>query len=479
MNKELSQDQWRDFEGLVSKLMQNSRIPGLSIAVVRDEEIVYKKGFGARNKEKNLAATPDTLYGIGSCTKSFTALGILRLVEQGKLQLDDPVGNYLPIQIRQKDEPITIHHLLTHSSGIPNLGSAETLIRRHCDIGETWVPLASEEDLYRFVNEAQSEVVKDPGEHFFYFNTGYALLGEIIETVSDMSYPEYIRTHFLEPLQMERSTFLETKYQERDDTMTPYFQKEDAVKPTAHPFDKFIYAAGGLLSSVSELTHYLTFLLREGEYNDSRLINPASLERAFSLHITRPRRFYGKEGYGYGWGITKNFFNKTMISHGGSTGVSSAYLAFIPELNMGVATAANVGDGKGSVLSEAIFAMAMGKDPQTVLPPLQVQKKLQQFTGDYASYKDIHKVSISLKQGMLHLTHKDELMEQEHTLIPKTDTVENNKFYIYTMGRRTPVKFEIKNDGKVDLLIERNCFHKKVDIKTKNGENNTETQEET
>lgn len=473
MSNKISKEQWKEFEGLVSKLMQESQIPGLSIAVVRDNKVVYRNGFGARNKGKNVAATPDTLYGIGSCTKSFTALGILRLMEQGDLQLEDPLSKYLPIQLEHEDTPLTLHHLLSHSSGIPNLGSAETLIRRHCDLGETWVPLADEDDLYRFVTEAQSEVVKDPGEHFFYFNTGYALLGQIIEAVSDMTYPAYIRKHFLHPLEMERSTFLEREYQEREDTMTPYVQKDEKVQPTTHPFDQFIYAAGGLLSSVNELTHYLKFLLNAGEYNDSTVISPESLEKTISLHVETPKGFYGREGYGYGWGITEDFFNRTMISHGGSTAVSSAFLAFVPDLKMGVATAANVGDGKGSLLAQAIFAMAIGKKPQNVIPQLQVQQRLKQLTGDYVSYKNITKVSISLKNGMLFIDYKDELMDLEHPLIPKTDTVENNHFYIYRMGNRMPVEFEIKDDGKVDLLVERNCFHKQVAIETKTEETTT------
>lgn len=467
MNNKISKEQWQEFEALVSKLMQESQIPGLSIAVVRDNKVVYRNGFGARNKEKNLAATPDTLYGIGSCTKSFTALGILRLVEQGNLQLDDPIDQYLPIQIGHGDKPITIHHLLSHSSGIPNLGSAETLIKRHCDIGETWVPLADEDDLYRFVNEAESEVVKDPGEQFFYFNTGYVLLGKIIEEVSGTAYQDFIREHFLQPLEMKRSTFLEEEYNERRDVMTPYFKKEEEVKPTTHPFDQYIYAAGGLISSVNDLTHYLKFLLNDGEYDDSELISASHMEKLFSIHINRPKRFYGREGYGYGWRITKDFFDFTMVSHGGSTGVSSAHLAFIPELNIGVATAANVGEGKGSLLSQAIFAMAMGKEPQKALPPLQVQQKLKKLTGEYASYKNIHNVSVSLKNGMLYLKYKDELMKGEHPLIPKNDTIDNNQFYIYMMGRRRPVEFEIRENGEIDLLVERNCFHKQKRIETK------------
>lgn len=477
MKNKISKRQWQEFEGLVSKLMQESRIPGLSIAVVRDDKVVYQNGFGARNKEKNLAATPNTLYGIGSCTKSFTALGILRLVEQDMLKLDDPVEQYLPIQVAHEEDPITLHHLLSHSSGIPNLGSAETLIRRHCDIGETWVPLADADDLYRFVNEAESEVTKDPGEHYFYFNTGYALLGEIIREVSGMDYPAYIREKFLQPLEMKRSTYLESEYSKSDDTMTPYFQKEEKVEPTVHPFDPFIYAAGGLLSSVEELTHYLKFLLNNGNYNGSSLVSATSLEKLFSIHIDRPQSFYGREGYGYGWGITKDFFNRTMISHGGSTGVSSAHIAFVPDLNIGVATATNVGDGKGALLSQAIFALALGKKPKKVLPQLQIQQKLKQLTGAYASYKNIHKVSVSLKNGILHLKYKDELMEREHPLIPTTDTIDNNQFYIYMMGRQIPVEFEIKENGKVDLLVERNCFHKQVGLESKTSRKHTNAKE--
>jgi CubicO group peptidase (beta-lactamase class C family) len=101
--------------------MKRGQIPGFSIAVVREGEVIYAEGFGVRDLKKNLPATPDTLYGIGSCTKSFTAMAIMQLVEKGKIGLDDPVDRYVPLKIGSSSKPITIHHLLTHSSGIPNL----------------------------------------------------------------------------------------------------------------------------------------------------------------------------------------------------------------------------------------------------------------------------------------------------------------------------------------------------------------------
>jgi len=99
----------RDDLALVS--MKRGKIPAFSIAVVMEGEVIYVKGFGARDLEKSLPATPDTLYGIGSCTKSFVSVAIMQLVEKGKISLNDPVNQYIPLKIGLPGRPITIHHL--------------------------------------------------------------------------------------------------------------------------------------------------------------------------------------------------------------------------------------------------------------------------------------------------------------------------------------------------------------------------------
>jgi CubicO group peptidase (beta-lactamase class C family) len=114
-----------DFEILEEFLrerMRRTRLPGVSLALVRGEEVVYARGFGFRDLEKRLPATPATAYGIGSITKSFTALGIMQLVEEGKLSLDDPVEKFLPLKIRPFGELIRVWHLLSHTAGIPCFG---------------------------------------------------------------------------------------------------------------------------------------------------------------------------------------------------------------------------------------------------------------------------------------------------------------------------------------------------------------------
>jgi CubicO group peptidase (beta-lactamase class C family) len=106
----------------VPGMMREAGLPGFSIAVVRDGKTVYSAGFGARDPQKNLPATPDTLFGIESVTKSFVAVAILQLCEQGKLTLDDPASSYVPLELGLAGRPITIRHLLTHSPGVPALG---------------------------------------------------------------------------------------------------------------------------------------------------------------------------------------------------------------------------------------------------------------------------------------------------------------------------------------------------------------------
>ena len=103
------------FEDFTSASMKRGKVPGFSIAVMKEGEVIYTQGFGARDLKKSLPATPDTLYGIGSCTKSFVSMAVMQLVEKGKISLDDPVDQYVPLKIGLPGKPITIHHLLTHS----------------------------------------------------------------------------------------------------------------------------------------------------------------------------------------------------------------------------------------------------------------------------------------------------------------------------------------------------------------------------
>lgn len=469
MSSELPDEFKEKFENMIATAMAEMRIPGMSVAMVKQDRVIYKRGFGARNLKENIPATPDTLFGIGSCTKSFTALAIMQLVEQGKLDVQDQVAKHLPFKLGKEENPIKIHHLLSMSSGIPNLGVAELLIFKYTGADEKWVPMSSLEDLFLHVNGAKEEVAAIPGERMFYFNTGYTLLGEIVERVSKKPYEEYIREKILKPLKMSRSTFLEDECGKDADVMTAYLAKPKeggvSVVPSRHPFHKFIYAPGGLLSSVNELTNYLFANINGGVFEDTRILDASLMEELHKVQLESDffRYYmgdYGRMGYGYGWMVAEDFLGHKLVTHGGSTGVSSAQLMFVPDLKIGIASAANVGAGPNHVLMAAL-AHLMGKDPEKDIPYFEIEKKLGMLVGKYTLYKGIHDVSVVKKGALLFLESKIGGMETSYPLIPETDKVENFNFWAYVgPGKKQPIEFVVESPDKIDLYVERNRFHK-------------------
>ncbi len=447
--------------------MLRDHVPGLSLAVVKDGKVVYARGFGARNLKASLPATPETLYGIGSCTKSFTALAVMQLQEQGKLNVNDPVRRYLPeFKVGREESPITIHHLLSHSSGIPDLGSADVEVNRFLEGDEKWVPLTSFDDMMTFVNGGKDMVAAEPGSKFFYLNEGYALLGRIVEKIGGMRYEDYVRERILKPLRMRRSGFPSKDLEKDSDIATSYLVQRKANAfvgtPSASPLGSVAYPAGGLVSSVVELAHYLTAYTSDGVFEGTRILSSSSLKEMCKPHIdTGYSTFFGKRWYGYGWRIDDNLFGHECIGHSGSVVASGADLRFVPDMNIGVAVASNNGMADSVyMIAPVVLALLMGKDPTKEIPTFEIERKMSMLTGEYESYKGIAKVSVVRKGGILFVESKEKLSEQSLALIPESDRLETLKFYTLAGGIRMPAEFAVDSSGKIDLYTERNRFHK-------------------
>jgi CubicO group peptidase (beta-lactamase class C family) len=452
---------------MVPRFMREGMIPGLSISVIRDGKTIYKMGFGSRDLEKSLPATPDTLYGIGSCTKSFVAIGILQLVERGLLELDDPAQEYIPLEIGIDEAPITIHSLLTHSLGVPSLATSTIALRRGVGL-EMGIPWGSPDDFYRHVNGAMDEVVSKPGEEFFYHNAGYRMLGHIIQEISSIPFHEYITRNIIEPLEMERTTLVASDFIDDPNRITPYWKKPDgSLESTRFPYPdvedipefSFISAAGGIMSSVTELSNYLEMWMKEGKWGETQIISPESIDKIQTLHIERPEGYYGRYGYGYGWGINPEFHGYKMLSHGGSILVSTAYLAMLPELGLGVAIAANTTGPPYSLIAEGIFSILLEMDPMEGVPGLYIKERMEELTGLYQTYRKIEKVEVKKKGGMLYLERETPFIKQRQPLIPLDPKMQEPNFYILQEGETTPLKFVMKNGG-MDLHMERYVYHR-------------------
>lgn len=453
-------------EANVPGMMRTARMPGFAIAVVRDGETIYAEAFGARDSAKNLPATTDTLFGIGSITKSFVAISILQLAEQGKLSLDDAVSKHLPFALGRPDEPMLIRHFLTHSPGFPNLATSTVLLSR--GLGkDTGVPMSSAADFFRFINGAKDEIVFSPGEHFFYNNAAWRMLGAIVQEVSGMPFHQYVTENVIRPLGMVRSTFDIDQLNADADHLTPYLRNGDGVEPTRFPYPNpahnpdfsFLTAAGGITSSVTEMTRYLNMLIEQGRYSGGQLISPRSMRDMQKLHIRRPGGDYGVWGYGFGLNVTPNFLGQTLVAHGGSIIVSTAYMSFVPSKKIGVVMMGNSGGIRYAPIAESVLAILMGEKPETTVPALGVRKRMEQLVGSYAVYRDIETIEVINDGGLLYLKRTDS--GSQVPLIPEDPTYRTLNFYTLRGGQKSPINFRVDDDGQVSVLIGRYVFRKR------------------
>ncbi|MDW8040274.1 MAG: serine hydrolase [Nitrososphaerota archaeon] len=443
---------YEKLESFIFEKISRTHLPGLSIAIVEDGALTYSKGFCFRDLEYGLRATPQTLYGVGSVTKSFTALSIMQLAEKGELSLDDPVDKYVPLNLKPEGEPVKVWHLLCHASGIPALAYAEALIRYVTGAGGKWVPIASSEDLITFMRGANQWALSKPGERWFYLNEGYVILGHIIEKVSGLSYDKYVKENILEPLQMRRSFFRKEDVDADADVATPYIitRNGECIK-SRHPYG--IFADGGLISNVVDLSNYIKMYLNRGEYNGHVIASPKSIDEMEKPRVKLPLQVFGGEAYGYGLSINPSFFGYKLVGHGGSVLVYTAYIAYIPEKKVGVAILAN---GSGYLLSQMglyTLAMLIGKNPEE-LPFIKVENTYELLTGMYETYKGTMEAKVVAKGGILQIEICDKYTDMVIPLIPENLEGNVKKFYALQSGGKLPVEFKVENNN-VELIYER------------------------
>ncbi|HEX7022661.1 MAG TPA: serine hydrolase [Trueperaceae bacterium] len=451
---------FRRFESVVFDKMAASRLPGLSVSLVRDGELVYARGFGQRDLARGLAATPDTLYCIGSVTKSFTALAVLQLAERGLLRLDDPVSRHLPFDLEPYGEVVRLEHLLTHSTGLPALAYSEAVIRHANGTGGRYLPLSGPEDILTFVQDAGDWAETRPGERWFYFNEGYALLGLIVQRVSGRSYTDYVKEEILEPLGMSRRFFAREQLEAQSDVAVPYVLPEGGPPEPGHYVYRTIRSEGGLISSVLDLARYLKVFLEGGAGVVSRESLAAMMMPRLPMpYCTAPELFGSREPvrpdtyYGYALSVDDDFFGRRLVFHGGSVLVATAHLAFLPDHGVGVALLANGSSYPLSQLAETALACMLGEDPAELTVAL-VEDVLGALVGRYETYRGTMRAKVRRQGDFLLLEIEDRAQPERIILVPERLAWPEPAFFTLSAGRRLGVMFRREDDG-VELLYER------------------------
>lgn len=441
----------------ITEMMRRNRVYGLSILITVDDRVLYSRGFGLRSANPPLPATPDTLYGIGSSTKIFTALSILKLVEMSRIRLDDPVDMYIKgLRTDLKGHPVTIHQLLSHTSGFPDLGMASVTLGHPLGEQDVWTPLGSIDDLVTLINGARDERVSEKGDVFMYWNEGYVLLSRVIEEASGMGYPDFVKKNILSPLGMKRSTFDLQDFENDDDIMVGYYSGEDNRKvPQRFPYHPLGHGDGGLISSVSEMGHMVGMMMNGGLWKGRRIIGRKYLDIAMTpkVDVNFPAERGKRISYGYGIVIDDNFFRHVKFGHGGNVAVSSSYFGFIPDLKAAVVVASNSDFGVYSIADYAL-SLSIGKDPEK-LPAIEFQRKADLLIGRYETYKGSAKMQISLKGPNL-------FMEIGHPgqSNPMPLTIDGDDLFMMVGHNKVKLDVDIRPQGTVDIRFDRLVFHR-------------------
>jgi len=259
-------------------------VPGASVLVLRDGEPVVRAGYGMSDMEAHTPATATTNYRLASVTKQFTAASILLLAEDGRLKLDDRVRKWLP-SLPKAAEPITIRHLLTHTSG---------LIDYEDVIPETFKPQLHDADVLRLL-ESQDRTYFKPGSSYRYSNSGYALLALIVERASGRTFATVLRERIFQPLGMSNTVAYEEGISTVSNRAFGHTQEQGRWNRTDQSQTSAVLGDGGIYSSIDDLAKW------DAALYDGRLLRTNSLQAAFTpaTHTDDP-----EVEYGFGWRIT-------------------------------------------------------------------------------------------------------------------------------------------------------------------------------
>ncbi|MTH16887.1 serine hydrolase domain-containing protein [Flavobacterium sp. LC2016-01] len=308
-----AQNKAKQIEQLLAKYNEYGQFNG-SALVAENGKVIFKKGFGSANFEWNIPNQTDTKFRLGSITKQFTALLIVKLAEEGKLKLDVPITTYLPDYPKANGDKITIHNLLTHTSGIPNFTASPNFLK-----DKSRNPVTPEE----FVKTFSSLPLEfTPGEKFNYSNSGYFLLGYIIEKITGKSYEQNLQETIFTPLKM-----VNTGYDHSDlitkNRAAGYEKNGNNISNASYIDMSVPYAAGSLYSTVEDL-----YLWDQALYT-TKLLSEKSIESLYKPYIKAWDGFYG-----YGWS-TREVANGDkgklkLIEHGGGINGFNTNISRIP-----------------------------------------------------------------------------------------------------------------------------------------------------
>ncbi|SFN26420.1 CubicO group peptidase, beta-lactamase class C family [Chryseobacterium oleae] len=424
---DINQERKKEIDRIIKAYAAINKFNGTALVHYQNKTI-FERSYGWQNAEKKIPNQDKSVYQIASLTKSFTALTIVKLSEEGKLSFKDPISKFIPDYPRGKD--ITIEHLLTHSSGIYEaLRNKEYFRLLHT--GET---ITKSKELSFFKDEPLDF---EPGMQFSYTNSGYILLGVIIEKVTGLSYEDAVRKIILNPLKMTHTGFdylaLKSPYK-----TVPYSYISKTKQEKIEIWNPTLTGpAGQIYSTAEDLYKYYKGL------RDYTIVSKESFKKATTPYLS---------GYAYGW-FVDDLYGKKLINHGGNIEGSTSYFAMLPDEDLCIILLNNITSKKLEKAGNTILASILGQPYTLPQPKKEVTLStdlLKKYPGNYA-LSDDHIVHILNENGQLFIQNDND---------PKVRMLAEKEDVFFLQDDDTEISFTFKKGEKDVVMIKKGLSSK-------------------
>ncbi len=416
---------------------QEYHIPGMALVIVHNDQVLLARGFGVVDPKSGQRVDADTLFCIGSSTKSFTSAAIGMMVEEGKMSWDDPVSKHIPAFQLNVDgtaaDEVLIRDVLSHRTGFPRM----SVLFASGKIGRGEI----------LETVAGAKPWKPFREQFYYNNVQFLAAGEAMAAAADMSWDKFIQQRIFKPLGMKNSFTTLAPAQESGRFFDGYIWHEDRALLRKLPARDLsnVAPAGSIISSANDMSRWLKMLLNDGSYNGQQLIKLETLEQCWEPQITM-----GEDvGYGMGWMLQK-WDGRKVMEHGGNIDGFSSSVAMIPEENLGFALFYNLSVSPLQqeclpMIWEAVLAQPeAGEEDLAAADKVDYEPYLGKYVADFGSFKD-QRFTVQVKDGSLAVDVPGQMVYE------LKNPNDEGKWY-FALTDTIAVSFDKNDDGVVEVM---------------------------
>lgn len=387
-----------ELDKTIQEELNSTHTPGCAVAIISDNKVVYARGFGVANVETGQPVTPETLFLIGSTTKAFTAYTLLSLAEEGKVDINKPLGIYIK-DLSPMLSNLTASQLLSHTAGLKDISEPDKAIKACFDVNS---------GLGEYIHSLNdSSFFTDPGEVFSYSNTGYSLAGYLAQNAGEKPFPDEVDERVLKPLGMNSSTF----YLEM--ALTHPMSMGHISKKVMRPFQYCapLWPAGYLFSNVLDMSRFAAALMNNGTLNGEQVLSSSIIKEMTTPHA----RLYSVHPDGsYGYGLMMHSYRGVdVVEHEGNDEGFFCVFKMVPEYRFALIILNNGGSTNMPNTTKKAFELMLPLKPEDLQKPMKMnESEMAGYAGNYSgedqdAQHTENTTSVMIKDGRLLLKVKD------------------------------------------------------------------------